>query len=350
MTLAVRVATAALAAVIGVAILRGAFEAPARTDLIAQYAAATLVARGDGPAIVDPDAVLRVEREAAPERVRLLPFVQPPAVALLLSPLAGLPFAAAHALVALVNAALILAAVVALTRSARAPAIAAAVLALGPPAVVAVAQAQTSPLVLALVALAVRASARPAGVALGLALLRPQTAPLLLLAGALDPARRWWTALGGALVIVASFLVVGADGILRYARTLATASTWSVSGEHGLATAIGWSGLASSLGVGVLGIVLPVVSLAAGAVAVVRAPRDDRVVVASTWSLLASPHTLMHDAVLACPAAIALASRRAPWDAASVLAWLAHLLVAPLGVLWSAVLALRTLGYARHAR
>jgi len=61
---------------------------------------------------------------------------------------------------------------------------------------------------------------------------------------------------------------------------------------------------------------------------------------ATKMSLLVAPNLLVHDAVLAYPALVLLASRAAPWDAASALIWLGHVVIAPFGVLWSAVIAL----------
>lgn len=323
---------------------------PGAMDFVSQYAAARLVWLGHGPAILDPAAVLAAERAAAPGREVLLPFVQPPAVALLLAPLAALPFEAAFAVVAAVDAVMI-AIALALLRPRTGPALSwtVALLLFAPPSAIAVAHAQTTPLVLLLVALSGRLGPRASGAALGLTLIRPQAAPLLLLAALADPRRRWAALLGAIAIVMASLAVVGIDGVSRYAAALVGAAGWSITGEHGLRTSIGWAGLALWLGVGPLGPILVLASLAAGAFAVVRAADEDRVRVAATWSLLGSPHALVHDALLAYPAVLALTSRRAAWDVASVLAWAAHVIVAPLGVLWSLVVAART-GYARRVR
>lgn len=340
----VRAAALGVAIAFGVAVAATAMTTPAAMDFVAQYAAARLVATGDGAAVLDPDAVLAAERTVAPERVRLLPFVQPPAVALLISPLAVLPYGSAFLVMAILDAAAIAAAVVLLRRR-DAPLLPAALLLAGPPAVLAIAHGQTSAVVLLLVALTARVGPRGAGLALGLTLLRPQTAPLLLLAAVIDPARRWWAVLGASLVVLASMAVVGPDGLARYGTSLVGAAEWSVTGEHGLRAAIGWSGTAIWLSAGPLGLVAAVAALLVGAVMVIRAPPAERVSIAALLSLLASPHVLMHDALLAYPALLALAVRRAPWDAASVLAWMAHVLIAPLGVLWTLVLSIRSLGY-----
>jgi hypothetical protein len=318
-------------------------------DFIAQYAAAALVRSGHGGAVLDPAAVQAAEHAAAPERVALLPFVQPPAIALLLAPVAALPFEIAFAVVAALDAALIVVAV-ALLRP-RLGLLGIVALLLAPPAVVAVAQGQTAPLVLLLVAVSVRSRAGPAGLALGLTLLRPQTAALLIVAGLLDPARRVWTILGAALVVGASSVVVGVDGIARYVSVLADASLWSTTGELGLGRAIGWSGLASAIGWSGLAVAGPIVGLMAGVIAVARAAPDARAEVAAAWALVASPHVLMHDGLLAYPALIAIASRRGAWDVIAVAIWLEHVLAAPVAVLWSLTLAVvRSATYPRTRR
>lgn len=319
-------------------VLAAATSEPARMDFVAQYAAARLVLDGRGASVLDPGAVITAERAAAPARLALLPFVQVPAVPVLLMPLALLPFEAAFLVAATIDALLVVSSL-ALLRPSGGDRWGSVLLAVAPPAVVAVAHAQTTPLVLLLVAVAARAGPRAGGVALGLTLLRPQTAPLLLLAGALDPARRWWAAAGATAVVALSAAVVGIDGLGRYVAALADASAWSVTGEEGLAMSIGWAGIALRAGAGWIGVALSVVSLAAGAVIVARARPADRTATASLWSLLGSPHVLIHDAVLAYPAAIELSRRRRVWVDGSVVAWMLHVVVAPVGVIWSVALA-----------
>lgn len=316
-----------------------AVDEPARMDFVAQYAAAHLVLSGHGAAILDPEAILAAERAAAPSRVTLLPFVQVPAVALLLAPIAVLSFDDAFRLMALVDAGII-GLSLALLRPRGLDRWTAALLLVAPPSALAVAQGQISPLVLLLVALALRSGPRVGGVALGLSLIRPQTAPLIVLGAVLDPARRWWAVAGSLIVVAVSGLVVGPDGVARYMGGLAEAFGWSVTGERGLAASIGWTGVALMVGAGWPGLGLSILSLVVGAVVVARTDASRRPGVAALWSLLASPHALLHDAVLAYPAVVALASRRAAWDAASVIAWSVHVLVAPVGVLWSFALAI----------
>lgn len=337
---ALRALALAACGIIAAGVLAAALGEPARMDFVAQYAAARLVLGGRAAEIVDPAAILAAEHAAAPARTGLLPFVQVPAVAVLLAPLAALPFEAAFAVAAAIDA-LLVASSLALLGAHRAP-WSAALLLLAPPAVLAVAHAQISPLVLLLVAAALRSGPRASGLALGLSLLRPQTAPLLVLGGLVDRRRRWWTAGGALVVAVVSVLAVGPVGTLRYAAQLVDASAWSVTGERGLGTSIGWAGPLIAAGAGWLGIVLAGLSLVGGAVAVVRAPEGERPRAAALWSIVAAPHVLIHDAVLAYPAVVALATRRAAWDVASVVAWIAHVAVAPVAVVWSLVLAAAT--------
>lgn len=332
-------ATATVAAVIAAL----AFASPGSTDFVAQYAAARLVATGRGSETLDPSAVLAVEHEAVPARTALLPFVQPPAVALLLAPLGALPFAVAYPAMVLVDAALLVAAVALLARAIR-PARAAAVFALlAPPAAIALGQGQTSPLVLLLVALSLGSRPAVAGVALGLTLLRPQTAPLLLLAGLADRPRALATAIGAASVVLASLAVVGADGLATYAARLLDAGTWSVTGSYGLRSSVGWPGLALWLGMPELGAVLVGASAVAGAVATLTGSAAIRPATAAAWAVLASPHVLMHDAVLLYPALLDRSRSGAAalaWSWSALVAWVAHLTIGPLASLCSLGVAL----------
>lgn len=332
-----------------VAVAALAMAQPAAMDFIAHYAAASLVLAGQGPAILDPVAVAAAEHAAAPEREQLLPFVRPPAFALLMAPLAMLPFTTAFLVTAMIDAVIVVASIALLLPRGEGARGVAAVLLVAPPSAIAVAHAQMSPLALLLVALAIRLGPRGSGIALGLSLLRPQTAPLLLLAGILDRERRWWTIAGALLVVVASAAVVGVDGLVRYAGRLSEGSNWLLTGEFGLRTSIGWTGLALWLGAGPLGVVASMLSLVVGTVVVARRAAPERPLVAALWSFLANPPVLIHDALLAYPALLAASSRRRPWDVGSVVAWLGHVLVAPVGVLWSLVLAFGALRRPRAA-
>lgn len=317
-----------------------AMAEPGAMDFVAHYAAARLVLQGQGPAILDPAAGLAAEQAVVPERVRLLPLLQMPALALIRAPMALLPFETAFVLMAALDVALIVGSVALLVPRDR---LVAAVILASPPASVAVAHGQSSPIALFLVALAIRLGDRAAGLALGLTLLRIQSAPLLVLAGLADPARRVWTAVGAFAVMTLSVLVVGPEGLVRYAATLMSRSEILQTGDIGMRAAVGWSGAALLIGSPQLGIALAVASLLVGAVVVVRADPAARPAVAAAWSLLAAPNLLLHDAVLAFPLLVTLGSRKAMWDVGASLAWLTHAIIAPVGVLWSLVLAASTL-------
>lgn len=302
LTLAVAVALIAFA----IASLSGAIDLQAH-DFVAIYAAARLVALGRGPEILDPNAILQMEHAAQPTRDLLLPWVHPPAVALVLAPLGALPILPAFALMtALGSAALAIAAYrlapLALPQQ-RHRLYPFALLA--PPSTIALTQGQTTPEVLLLVATAIGARPFIAGLLLGLTAIRPQTLPLFGIAAFGDRARVAGFATGVAVVAFLSLLVVGPDGVGRYAGQLLTAGSWTATGEYGVGTAIGWVGPALAFGLPLIGLVLAALSLVSGAALVLRGPL--RIEQAALWSLLASPHTLLHDGVLAYPAIAACA-------------------------------------------
>lgn len=335
----VRVAALAAASIVAAAAVALALERPEAMDFVPLYAAARLVATGQGTAILDPAAIIATEREFAAQAAIPL-FVHPPAVSLLLAPLGALPFGIAFAAMAFLDALLVIASIAFLARrSGGLRPLALAILAIAPPAALAVAHGQTSPLVLLLVTLSMHLPPRWSGLALGLTVVRPQTAPLLLLAGIADRGRRAWTIAGAATVGVASMAVVGLDGSIRYLSLLGSAADWSVTGAYGLGASIGWAGLGLALDAAGFAVAASAVSLVAGAIVTLRAERAERAQVAAVWSLLASPHVLMHDALLAYPALLRVARSAAPWDAVAAMTWMTHLAVVPAAVLWSLGLA-----------
>ncbi len=301
--LAIAVALIALV----VAALSGAIDVQAH-DFVAIYAAARLVALGRGPEILDPNAILQMEHAAQPARDLLLPWVHPPAVALLLAPLGALPILPAFAVMtALGTAALAIAAYrLALLASAEQRHRLYPFALFAPTSTIALAQGQTTPEVLLLVASAIGARPFVAGLLLGLTAIRPQTLPLFGIAALGDRARLAGFATGVGVVAALSLLVVGPGGVGQYASQLVTAGSWAATGEYGVGTAIGWIGPALALGIPLVGVALAVLSLVVGAALVLRGPL--RVEQAAVWSLLASPHTLLHDGVLAYPA-IAVCAR-----------------------------------------
>jgi hypothetical protein len=273
-------------------------------DFVALYAAARLVLDGRGPAVLDPAAVLAAEHAAEPTRDVLLPFVHPPVVALALAPLAATGIVPAVIAMTALNVGCL---AWSLTRLGRLAAAGQhtrlfALALFAPPALIALTQGQTSPAVLALVASAAGARPLGRGLALGLTLIRPQTFPLLALAALTDRTAALGLAAGAAIVVGGSAIVVGPDGLASYIATLVSATGWSTTGEQGVRTAIGWAGPALALGIGTAGLVASAVCALAGAVIVRRRRDTDAIARASLWSLLASPHVLLHDGLLAYPA------------------------------------------------
>ncbi|MDP9320136.1 MAG: glycosyltransferase 87 family protein [Chloroflexota bacterium] len=283
-----------------------------RHDFLAFYAAARLVAQGQGASIVDPAAILATEQAAEPRVVTVLPWVHPPAVALLLAPLGALPFAfAGMAMVALDVACLVWAIYRMRTLAAPAQRVSLFAIALtAPPAISSLQQGQTTPIVLALIAAAIATPSQfRGGLALGLTVIRPQTALLFALAGLTSRRTAVGVAVGWAVVLAGSAAVVGPAGLLTYLNQLVAASGWSISGEFGMRYAVGWTGTTFALGVPLLGFALAIGSLAAGAVAVARAQGRARILNASAWCILGSPHVGVSDA-LACYPAVAERSAR----------------------------------------
>jgi hypothetical protein len=334
LTLAVAVALIAFA----VGTVSGAIDLQGH-DFVAIYAAARLVALGRGAEILDPAAILAMEHAAMPARDLLLPWVHPPAVALLLAPLGALPILPAFAVMTAVGTAALgvaayrLAPLADPTQRHRLYPFAL----LAPPSTIALTQGQTTPVVLLLVASAIGARPFVAGLLLGLTAIRPQTLPLFGIAAIGDRARLAGFATGVSLIALLSVLVVGPDGAVRYASQLLTAGSWAATGEYGVATAIGWIGPALALGLPLLGLALAALSLVVGAVLVLRGPL--RIEQAAVWSLLASPHTLLHDGVLAYPAIAACARstrRTVVLAGAGVIAALLHQWGAPVAPLYIA--------------
>src|SRR2546423_3755202 len=156
---------------------------PAGYDFVALYAAARLVATGAPSSVTDADALLAMEHAAIPERTIFLNNPNPPALALLMAPLGVLPIVAAYAIWAGLGAAALAAAAYFLGPLAdarqRMRLLPFAILA--PPSLIALAEGQTTPLVLLAVAASLRAPPVSSGALLGLAAFRPQFLPLFAL-------------------------------------------------------------------------------------------------------------------------------------------------------------------------
>jgi hypothetical protein len=273
---------------------------PASFDFVALYSSARLVATGRAAEVTDRAAILRMENETRPERTRFLNNPNPPVVSLILAPLGLLPFEIAYAVMltvlvaALAAAAMLLGALAPPEQSRRLFPFAL----LAPPALIALVQGQTTPLILLTIAGALRAPPRWSGVLLGLTAMRPQFLPLLALVALLDRERRWPFVATVAALVVISIALVGLDGIPGYVDLVTYSAAELRPVDLGLASLVRRFGVGEDA---LVSLAISAVALAAGAVAVVRERSEDRVIRASTWSLFAAPHALPHDGILSYP-------------------------------------------------
>jgi glycosyl transferase family 87 len=270
-------------------------------DFIALYSAARLVATGHPADVTDISALVAMERTVQPDARLNDPNL--PALALLMAPLGVLPLVPAFAaMLTLAVAALLWAA--ALLAPLANPGQRLRLLPfalLAPTSLVALAQGQTTPFVLLAVAASLRAPAFWSGALLGLTLFRPQLFPLFALVALFDRRRTAGLLCAAAVIGVASFALVGLDGMARYPHLLSITATELLPPELGLPPLvrrlIGGDDVT-------LNAALAVAAFLIGAIAVVRGSTDHvaRMVRASIWSVLAAPHALLHDGVMPYPA------------------------------------------------
>jgi hypothetical protein len=244
-----------------------------------------------------------MEHEAIPQRTIFLNNPNPPALALLMAPLGALPIVTAYAIWTALGAAALAAAAFLLGRLAdarqRMRLLPFAILA--PPSLIALAEGQTTPFVLLAVAASFRAPPVWSGALLGLTAFRPQFLPLFALVALTERRRALGLLMTTAAVALVSLLTVGLDGMARYPDLLTRIATELRPGELGLAAlvrrVIGGEEI-------LLNAALAVVLYVIGAAAVFLRSRmfTTRAVDASTWSILAAPHALLHDGVMAYPA------------------------------------------------
>jgi len=315
---------------------------PATFDFIALYSSARLVALGRAAEVTDREAIAEIEHEIRPERTRFLNNPNPPVVSLLLAPLGFLPFELAYGVMltllvaTLAAAAILLGALAPPERRRRLFPFAM----LGPPALIALVQGQTTPLILLALAGALRASPRWSGLLLGLTAMRPQFLPLFAVAALLDRERRWPFVAVVAAVAAASFALVGPSGIPGYLELVTYSAAELRPVDLGLAS------LMRRFGVGedaLVNLAISAVALAVGAVAILRERDEDRVVRASTWSLVAAPHALPHDGILAYPTVAArseTALATVAWVGSGLLVSIVHQTGLPIASLWLLALAL----------
>jgi hypothetical protein len=315
---------------------------PASFDFVALYSSARLVATGRAAEVTDRGAILRMENETRPERTRFLNNPNPPVVSLLLAPLGLLPFEVAYAVMLTVLVAALAAATMLLGALAppeqRHRLFPFAMLA--PPALIALVQGQTTPLILLAVAGALRTPARWSGVLLGLIAMRPQFLPLFALVALLDRERRWPFVATVAALVLFSIALVGPAGIPGYIDLVTYSAAELRPVDLGLASLVRRFGAGEDA---IVSLLISAVALVAGAVAIVRMRAEDRVERASTWSLFAAPHALPHDGILSYPtvAARSQTTRATALLIASGLAVsIVHQAGIPIASLWLIALAL----------
>jgi len=270
---------------------------------VAFYSAARLVATGSASSVTDANALLAMEHATLPQRTILLNDPNPPALALLMAPLGALPLTAAYAIwtalgvAALAGAAVLLGRLADATQRMRLLPFAM----LAPPSLIALAEGQTTPFVLLAIAGSLGAPPLWSGALLGLAAFRPQLLPLVALVALTDRRRALGLVATTAAIAVVSLATVGVEGATRYPDLLTRAAVELRPGELGLAALVRRIAGGEEL---VLNAALAIVIYAVGAAAVLIRTRmfTTRVVDASTWSLLAAPHALLHDGVMAYPA------------------------------------------------
>jgi hypothetical protein len=315
---------------------------PASFDFVALYSSARLVATGRATEVTDRNAILRMENETRPERTLFLNNPNPPVVSLLLAPLGFLPFEVAYAVMLTLLVAALAAAAILLGTLAppeqRRRLFPFAMLA--PPALIALVQGQTTPLILLAVAGALRAPPRWSGVLLGLVAMRPQFLPLFAVAALLDRERRWPFVGTVVAVAVASFAVVGPAGIPGYIDLVTYSAAELRPVDLGLASLIRRFGAGEDA---IVSLAISAVALVVGAIAILRERGEDRVVRTSTWSLFAAPHALPHDGILAYPTVAARSqTTRATvlWVASGLVVAIVHQAGLPIASLWLLALAL----------
>ncbi|MBV8301115.1 MAG: DUF2029 domain-containing protein, partial [Candidatus Dormibacteraeota bacterium] len=259
-------------ALLAVALLVSASQAPLRTDYVAMLTGARVLS-SNGCLYCHGVQVAAQQSLVHASGIAFDPFLEAPVVAELFRPLLALPPLAGFLLETAASSAMMVAACILLLRALRVRADVqvagiAAVAALSLPAAWVLALGQTDALVVLAAALALwlRSSERRmlAGLALSVAFLKPQTVfmavPLLLLA------REWrWlfgTLVGIAALAVASLLITGGSGL----------SSWlslAASSGPGLSSSVGISGAIAWLGGGAAGLAAAALSTACGVALVV---------------------------------------------------------------------------------
>ena len=311
---------------------------PAGYDFVALYAAARLVATGAPSSVTDASALLAVEHAALPERTIFLNNPNPPALALLMAPLGAFPIVVAYAIWTAFGASALAAAAYLIGRLAdprqRMRLLPFAILA--PPSLIALAEGQTTPFVLLAVAGSLRAPPFWSGALLGLAAFRPQFLPLFALVALTERRRAFGVVITTAVVALVSLATVGFEGMRRYPDLLTRIATELRPGELGVAALVRRVVGGEDL---VLNTVFAVIlyTIAAAAVLIRSRKFTMRVVDASTWSILAAPHALLHDGVMSYPALARAATSTGAtvlWVGTGLIAALVQQAGIPIAPLW----------------
>ncbi len=320
-------------------------------DYLAHWTGGRLLLDGDTARLYDPDVQHAVQGPVSGGAPDVSWFVSPPVTALLFAPLAALPYLASGALWTLVSVGLVVAAMVVLRplyprlRS-RHWGVVTLVVAASQPLLELVGAGQDSALTLLVWASTTRllGAGRPrtAGAVLALGIVKPQ---LFLLGALVLLLQRRWSALVAwlattALLVAVSAAVTGPGTWTAWAevpfsslyqRAVQSAQAFKMVGVPSFLVSLaptGWSGAAQAVGLAVsLGLVV------AFSLAVLRGPRD---AVAPVWALaalttvVASPHLLSYDLLLALPALLHLVETRGSRGlrlmlvALVLLTWTAH--------------------------
>lgn len=271
-------------------------------DFLNLYAGASLARDGVFAAMHVPEVQLQREQEYAPQLPELVPFVRPPFYALLLTPLAWLPFGAAFWAWVGVQAGVLAGTWVWAFRRWGADALIFGSMYL--PTALGIAHGQDCVLVLLIVlgvfALANRGSDFQSGMILGAGLVKFHL--FLLWPLALLMQRRWRMLAGASVAVVAEVLVslalAGPSGLAKYVALLRLTDLRHLSPSPELM--INVRGLALNLridNITVTGLLTAAaVILTAGACW--RAPLWRAVAAASAGSLLVAPHVYGYDAGL----------------------------------------------------
>jgi hypothetical protein len=290
-------------ALLGVALLVSAAQAPLRTDYVAMLTGARVLTQG-GCLYCHTVQLATQQSLVHATGIALDPFLEAPVVAEMFRPLLGLPPLAGFLLETVVSLLIVAAACVLVLRALKLRVDAqvagvAAVAALSLPVawVLALGQSDAVVMLAAALALWLRSNDRRllAGVALSVAFLKPQAIfmalPLLLVA------REWrWllgTAAGIAALAIASWWIAG-GGVLSEWLALVASSGPALSSSVGVGGAIAW------IGGGTAGLTASALTAASGVGFVAWKPKLLRepsllLACAIVLSLLAAPHVYSYD-------------------------------------------------------